>query len=455
MTLDGMIGIAGSGLDSISRRLAVVSQNVANASTPGYVRETVAVSSAAAGGVGTGVRTGVATRSLDAALQADVFAAGASAGAQQLRADALTAIDAASGAPGSGTDLPSLLGVLRDGLSRLSADPANQSQQGLVVQHAGTLARGVNGLAATVATARQRAHDSAIQDVASANSALRDVGTLSRRITQAAARGNSTADLEDQRDRGLQAVADLTGARFLRQADGSVLAVAGGLVLPTDAETGPFSLAPASLAPGTPTGSVPRLLLAGQDVTGQLTRGRLGAQLELRDQLLPGLQAGLDGFAQTLAARFDNQGMTLFTGPAGAVPAAGQPGFAQTIQVAAAVQATPSSVRDGTGPAGSAGTSGLIERVLDRVLGSGANSLSVLARGISATHAGLAADAASRFETETGVQTALTAKLATAAGVSVDAELADLVRLQNAYAANAKVLTATQVIWSGLLDAVR
>ena len=195
MTLDGMIGIAGSGLDSISRRLAVVSQNVANASTPGYVRETVAISSAAAGGVGTGVRTGVATRSLDAALQADVFAAGASAGAQQVRADALSAIDAASGAPGSGTDLPSLLGVLRDGLSRLSGDPANQSQQGLVVQQAGTLARGVNKLAATVGTARQRAHDSAIGDVASANAALRDVGTLSRRITQAAARGGSTADL--------------------------------------------------------------------------------------------------------------------------------------------------------------------------------------------------------------------------------------------------------------------
>ncbi|MEB5004804.1 hypothetical protein RXP00_29880, partial [Pseudomonas aeruginosa] len=143
----------------------------------------------------------------------------------------------------------------------------------------------------------------------------------SKRIMQAAARGSSTADLEDQRDRGLQAVAELTGARFLRQADGSVLAVAGGLVLPTDAETGPFSLAPATLAPDTPPGSEPRLLLSGQDVTGRLTRGRLSAHLELRDQVLPGLQTGLDGFAQALAARFDNQGITLFTDPAGAVPA--------------------------------------------------------------------------------------------------------------------------------------
>ena len=206
---------------------------------------------------------------------------------------------------------------------------------------------------------------------------------------------------------------------------------------------------------GTPPGSEPRLLLSGQDVTGRLTRGRLSAQLELRDQVLPGLQKGLDGFAQALTARFDNQGMTLFTDPAGAVPATAQPGFAQSIRVSAAMQATPAAVRDETGPAGPAGQSGLIERVLDRVLGSGTNSLAALARGISTTHAGLAADTASRFEVETGVQTALTAKLATATGVSVDAELADLVRLQNAYAANAKVLSVSQAAWSELLGAVR
>lgn len=455
MTLDGVIGIAGSGLDSIGRRLAVVSQNVANAGTPGYVRASVPVLSASAGGVGMGVRTGVATRSVDEALQADVFAAGASVGGQQVRADALAAIDAVSGTPGSGTDLPSLLGVLRDSMSRLSGDPSNQTQQGLVVQQAGTLARGVNGLAAAVATARQRAQDGAIQDVSSANAALRDVGLLSRQITQAAARGNGTADLEDQRDRSLQAVSDLTGARFLRQADGSVLAVAGGLVLPTDAYPGPFSLAAATLAPNTPAAAVPRLMVAGQDATGRLTGGRLGAQLALRDEVLPRLQSGLDGFSQALAARFDNQGLPLFSDPAGLVPLTAQPGFALTIQVSAAAQAAPSIIRDGIGPAGQAGASGLIERVLDRVLASGPNSLSAMARSITASHAGLAAEATSRLETENGVQTALTAKLATATGVSVDGELADLVKLQNAYAANAKVLTATQAIWSGLLDAVR
>ncbi len=455
MTLDGVIHLASSGLDSISKRLAVVSQNVANASTPGYVRETVAVSSATAAGEGTGVRTGVATRVVDTALQADVFAASASTSGQQVRADALSAIDAASGTPGSGTDLPSLLGALQDGFSRLSSDPANQTQQRRVVQQAGALVRGVNGLATTIVAARQRAQDNAVADVTAANAALRAVGSLSVRITQAAARGESTADLEGQQDAGIQTLADLTGARFLRQSGGELLAVVGGLVLPLQAETGPFALATASLAPDTPAGAVPRLTLQGRDVTGQLSGGRLGAELALRDSVLPNLQAGLDGFAQALAARFNNQGLTLFTDPAGAVPATVPAGFAQTVQVSATAQATPAVLRDGAGPAGAAGNSDLIDRVLNRVLGSGASSLATLARGIATTHSGLAAEAAARLDTDQGISTALSSKLNEAGGVSVDTELADLVRLQNAYAANAKVLSATQAIWTGLLEAIR
>ena len=49
----------------------------------------------------------------------------------------------------------------------------------------------------------------------------------------------------------------------------------------------------------------------------------------------------------------------------------------------------------------------------------------------------------------------LDAKLAAGTGVSLDTETADLVRLQNAYGANAKVIAAAQAMWTQLLDSVR
>lgn len=455
MSLDSVLNTSASGLESVSRRIATVSQNVANAGTAGYVRETVAVNSIAASGQGMGVRTGVVTRSVDERLQADALAASASVVGQQTRSDALASIDAASGTPGSGFDLPSLLGALRDGFTRLQSDPGNAAQQRAVVDGAGALARGVNALAKSVSDARQSVQDSAVADVAAANGALHDIGALSDRIIAAKSTGQSTADLEDQRDRSIRSLSDLTGARVLRQANGDALAIAGGLVLPLRNATGPLALASATLAPDTPAAAVPQLSLDGVPVAGQPLGGRIGANLALRDGTLPGMQAGLDQFAQSLAARFDLQGVTLFTGANGAVPALPTPGLAQSLQVSAAAIAAPAMVRDGAGPAGAAGSTALIDRVLDRVLGSGSGSLVATASALVSQNAGLAADAAGQLATGQAVQASLDKKLADGTGVSLDTETADLVRLQNAYAANAKVMAASQAMWTQLLDSVR
>ncbi|MBC7801490.1 MAG: flagellar hook-associated protein FlgK, partial [Gemmatimonadaceae bacterium] len=82
-------------------------------------------------------------------------------------------------------------------------------------------------------------------------------------------------------------------------------------------------------------------------------------------------------------------------------------------------------------------------------------SLVATASAIADQHAGLAAAAAAKADTAGAVQSSLDAKLAAGTGVSLDTETADLVRLQNAYAANAKVIAASQAMWTQLLDSVR
>jgi len=46
-------------------------------------------------------------------------------------------------------------------------------------------------------------------------------------------------------------------------------------------------------------------------------------------------------------------------------------------------------------------------------------------------------------------------KLADRVGISVDREMALLVELQNAYVANARVMTTVQAMWDSLFSAVR
>lgn len=452
MNINNIITIAGTGLSSASQQLAIISQNVANANTPGYAAETISQTSVVADGVGIGVRTGVATRNVDIHLQADANAAAAGTAGQQVTADALNSIDAASGTPGSGNDLSSLLGALTDAFSSLSSDPSNVTQQHKVVQQAGVLSQGINSLSQTVANARQKAQDQAFDAVTTANATLRTIGRLTIQIIAAASRGSSTASLEDRRDASLQQVTALTGVKFLHQPDGSVLAALKGLVLPLDAKTGPFSLTAALLSATSGAGSASGLLLKGQDVTSQVTGGQLGALLILRDQTLPSVQTSLDSFAQSLASGFNAHGVQLFTDPAGAIPTGAGAGL--TIQVAAAAKANPAVVRDGASSSGLAGDPTLIDNVLNGVLRGGAGTVTDQALTVTSTIASLASNASTELATQQGVSTALSTRLASADGVSIDSELASLVQLQSSYAANAKVLASTNTLWSELLAAV-
>lgn len=452
MFLGNTLSSAASGLDSIERQLALLSQNVANASTPNYVRQTLPLSSVDTSGGPAGVRTGQAQRSVDQHLQANLLAAVATESGSKVTQSALEGLDQVSGVPGSGQDLSSLLGSLRDSLSTLSNNPASGSQQVDVLSKAGSLVDGIHTLGTALVQARQTAQDTLIQDVSTANDALHALGQLSDQIIAAKAAGQSTADLEDARDGQQRSLAQLIGARFISQPNGDVQAIAGNSLLPLRASSGPFSLGNANFNGATPASSVPALLLDGAPANN--LGGEIGANLSLRDTTLPTLQSKLDGFAQSLAASFQGQGLPLLTDGGGAVPPAGTAGFSLTVQVSAAVQANPAMLRDGAGPAGAAGDTTLINNVLQNVFSSAVTGLPAQASTLVAGYAALASQSKATADTNTAVRSGLESRLSAVTGVSVDSELAHMIQLQSAYAANAKVITAVQDMWNQLLQAI-
>src|SRR4051812_2540895 len=252
MFLGNALSSAASGLDSISRQLALVSQNVANAGTPDYVKQTLTLTDAQAGGQTFGVRTGPALRAMDDTLQADLLASVGTETGDKVTQSALERIDQLSGSPGSGRDLSGLLGALRDSFSKLANDPANGTQQRDVVNRAQSLANGVNALGTGLVKERQSAQDSLAEDVTAANAALQGLGTISNQIIGAQSRGESTADLEDQRDGQMRSLAELTGARFIKKPDGDLMAIAGSAVLPIRADTPPFAMGNTNIGASTP-----------------------------------------------------------------------------------------------------------------------------------------------------------------------------------------------------------
>jgi len=391
-------------------------------------------------------------------------------------------------------------------------DPSNPTQQSAVVSSATTLAQGINSLSNAYTTQRETAENNIVTEVGAANSALGTIGSLSAQIVSQQADGVSTADLENQRDAAVQTLSQLLSVNVLVQSNGNmVVTTASGTTLPTPGgppvtSSGPLTIAAANVQPGStyPSGGIGGIMLGGVDVTEQMTGGQIGANVTLRDTTLPTYQAELDEFSETTANQFAAEGLSLFTDPNGNIPAAGGTpvqsayvGFAADIQVNPAVQADPSLVTDGNvavagSPTGAGpftpnpanGPSGfitLITNVLNYTFGSEAQpgvpqppsnttglgasgtlnapfaapqTLGVFAAAITGAEANDSANATSQLGTEQAVQTSLTSQLSSQSGVNLDQQMSLMIQLQNAYGANAKVLSAVQNMFNELLQAV-
>ena len=112
MELSSAFSIANSGLANINAQLAILSQNVANASTPGYAAEIGTQTALVANGTGLGVHTGPAVLNIDKTLQASVQQQNTVVSGLTTTQTALQSIDVVLGTPGSGTDIASLLAAL-------------------------------------------------------------------------------------------------------------------------------------------------------------------------------------------------------------------------------------------------------------------------------------------------------------------------------------------------------
>ena len=320
MSLDTALLTARSGLLHTQRALASAANNVANADTPGYTRKTVA----GLAEQGMGVRSLAPGRDVDEALLTELDSRRAAAAAAGLRADLLAGIEAVHGSPEAGDGLGDLVAALRTGFEDLRADPAQAGRQSALVLAAEELATRFNEVSGAIGQARQQAHDTVVTEVAAINAGLRDIATLTRQIREQIALTGDAAALQDQRDAAISTLSASIEVRALKREDGGIVLVArNGIVLPLDADRDAFSTADATLGAAAfhgAGGTIPGVTLGGLDVTANLLGGRLAEAIALRDQTLPRYQAEADLAAANLAARFDAQGLALFTDAAGAVP---------------------------------------------------------------------------------------------------------------------------------------
>lgn len=366
-----------SGLRAAQQALNTVSGNIANAQTPGYTRKILPQQSLVIGGVGAGVQTGTLVRNVDTALLKDIFRQISGTEAASVKQTYLDRIQDFHGASEAERSISARIGNLESAFSNLSASPNDSLLLGQAVNAAEQVAKGLNDFTSLINNLRTQTETEISGHVTSVNAQLKTIAELNIQISNLSTSGQSSADLEDQRDMAVREVSQyLQVSTYLTQDNVMVVSTKQGQVLAdTKSHQLYFASSPNMSATSYyPGGGLNGLRIdgaGGVEVAQSAIGGKMGALFEMRDRTLPTYQAQVDELAQKMASRMESLGLRLFTDGNGNVPANVAPptpvtytGFAGDIRVNRLVIADPTLLRTGTsGGAAATGSNDVINRI--------------------------------------------------------------------------------------------
>jgi len=474
MSITSALSNATSGLSVASKRADVVSNNIANALTPGFAKRNVHVSENVLAGSGAGVNFDGVTRTVDQALTRDRRLADSAFMRDQTIATTYLSFNNALGEPGDPFSLFSQYQNFESSLRSLSQTPESQPLQAQVLDAAKALTSAFHQLAADVQSTRQNADAKIAEQVDFVNSALKQIEKLNSEITTASAGGRDATALEDQRKVLIDKISEVLPVKEVRRSDGKIgLITTEGAVLiaetarelsftPTNAITPDLTFGAGDLS-GLTVGTTE--LTPGGSGVFAVNKGVLAGLFNVRDEIAPEFQMQIDGLARDVIERFEGVDPTLMPGDPGLFTDAGaafnpatEIGLSGRIAVNATVDPDLGGavwrLRDGIGAVaeGAAGNANIILAMLDSLtalrtppagtglsgtlsaIGAAANVTSAIGRSRITSESQLAATAA-RSQSLNDAELAATA-------VDTDVELQQLLLIEQAFSANARVIQA-------------
>jgi flagellar hook-associated protein 1 FlgK len=417
-----------SGLMAEQEMLDITGQNIANANTAGYSRETATLGTSPpieipamsrvtgdGGQLGTGVSVESITRIRNAYLDAQYRAQNSSLGGASTQAEELQQAEGAFSEPSS-SSLASQLSAFWSAWSNLADAPTSEPAKQAVISAGQQLTRTLGAVSHSLETVSTQAGEqyaaltSATGEVASYG---KQIAQLNGQIRLAEQAGQSPNEMLDRRDDLLDKLSGMANVTVTKAPDG------------TDTVT--FGNAAKPLVEGT-TSNWPQELTAAAG-------GQLGALLEISSATGPiaGYQATLNSIAATLAGSVNALQPTT-------------PFFSGTTAATLTVVSTAAQVQ--TSSSKDPGGNELALAVAALRGGAVEQSYSALVERVGSNVA-TAKDEQANFQTTLAT---IANQRQSVSGVSLDEEMTNLISYQQGYQASARTMTAMDSILETLIE---
>lgn len=484
MSISLSLSNALSGLNAASRGAEVVSANVANALTEGYGRRVLVTSSQSVGGTGAGVQVAGVVREVDQQLLADRRLADAQAGYAGVEAGFYARLETAIGLPGSGGSLTDKIAAFDAALIEAASRPESDARLQALLDAAGAVQSHFNAVSDEIQVLRMEADSGIAAQVALLNDRLAKVDELNSDIQLALGSGRDATALMDQRQVLVDEIATVVPLRVVQQDHGQIaIYTATGATL-LEGKPSTFGFTPAGTIVPEMTldgGALGGLTLNGVPVPtagphAPIAGGSLAALFDQRDGWAVAAQADLDALARDLVERFQDPALDptlapgapgLFTDAGGAFDSTNETGLSTRLAINPLADPAQGGalwrLRDGLGAAapGPTGDATLLNgyaTALGTNRTSASGSLAGAPRGFQAfadEYLSLAGGARQRAETDLSFararsDTLIAAELAQ--GVDTDQEMQTLLLVEQAYAANARVIQTIDEMIQTLLS---
>ena len=317
MGLSSALATAMSGLRSTQASLSIISSNVANAQTPGYVAEGVNQSAVPTSTFGSTVTTTGVNRALDLFVQNQLRTETSGGGYADQIANILGQLQGVYGTPGGDGTLETALSNFTTALQSLSDNAGSHSAQAVALSAAQSLAQQLNTTTQGIQSLRTNADQDVGNSAAQANTDMSRIALINTQLQALAPTDPQAATLLDQRDSAINDLSKLVDIRVTtdpsNQANiftNSGMQLVGRGLASSFIYKSPGALSATSLYNSNPAlsgvGSLNLELPNGASVdvvaNNLISSGQIAADLKLRDQILPQAQTQLDQLAGTLSS---------------------------------------------------------------------------------------------------------------------------------------------------------
>jgi flagellar hook-associated protein 1 len=332
MGLSSALATAMAGLRANQAALSIISSNVANAQTPGYVAENPNQVEIPSGSYGSTVQTSGVNRTLDLFVQSQLRTETSGSAYANQTANILSQLQNVYGTPGGDGTLESTLNSFTTALQSLSNNPSDTSAQSVALSSAQTLAQQLNSTTQGIQSLRTSVDQDIGNSASQANSDMNQIAQLNTKLQGLSSTDPLAATLEDQRDSAINDLSKLVDVRVVTDTSNQVsvftnsgIQLVGAGLASQFVYSSQGALNANKLYNANPSlsgvGSLNIKMPNGAsiDVVANkvLSSGQIAADLKLRDQTLVQAQTQVDQLAASISSSLSDQTTagTAVTGP--------------------------------------------------------------------------------------------------------------------------------------------